>query len=60
MTFCCAGSAVDGVIFDLEDSVAPEKKAPARAALCERVRAGGYGPREVMVRLSVDDLIQLS
>ncbi|MBB3977073.1 citrate lyase subunit beta/citryl-CoA lyase [Rhizobium azooxidifex] len=51
--------ACDGVIFDLEDSVAPEKKAEARAALKRHFatldRAGG---RECIVRinpLSEDD-----
>lgn len=42
----------DGVIFDLEDSVAPDRKADARAAVAARVRAGGYGPREILVRIN--------
>lgn len=40
----------DVVILDLEDAVAPEAKADARAAAIEAVRAGGFGPREVVIR----------
>ena len=43
----------DGLIFDLEDSVAPERKAEARAAVGEALRAaaqGAYGRREIVVR----------
>lgn len=40
----------DVVILDLEDSVAPEAKAAARALACEAVRAGGFGAREVVIR----------
>ncbi len=39
----------DGVILDLEDSVAPEAKAAARAAAVAAVRSG-FGGREVVVR----------
>ena len=39
----------DGVILDLEDSVAPEAKAEARDAAVAAVRAG-FGGREVVVR----------
>lgn len=42
----------DGLIFDLEDSVAPEEKANARARICETVRAGGFGSREIAVRIN--------
>ena len=35
----------DVAILDLEDAVAPEAKADARAAAIEAVRAGGFGPR---------------
>ncbi|HEV7229004.1 CoA ester lyase [Brevundimonas sp.] len=35
----------DVAILDLEDAVAPEMKAEARAAAVEAVRAGGFGPR---------------
>ncbi|MBS0331765.1 MAG: CoA ester lyase [Proteobacteria bacterium] len=40
----------DVVILDLEDSVAPEAKAAARALACEAVRLGGFGPRELVIR----------
>ncbi|MDB5474597.1 MAG: citrate lyase beta subunit [Phenylobacterium sp.] len=42
----------DVVILDLEDSVAPDAKAEARAVACEAVKAGGFGPREVVVRVN--------
>lgn len=42
----------DVVIFDLEDAVAPSKKAEAREQVAEAVKAGGYGPREVIVRVN--------
>ncbi len=42
----------DALILDLEDAVAPEAKAAARAQVLAAVRAGGYGPREVIVRLN--------
>jgi len=43
---------VDAVILDLEDAVAPEAKAAARTQVCEAVSAGGFGPREVIVRIN--------
>ncbi len=42
----------DSIILDLEDSVAPQSKAAARAQVGEAVRAGGFGPREVVVRIN--------
>jgi citrate lyase subunit beta / citryl-CoA lyase len=42
----------DALILDLEDAVAPEAKAGARARVLAAVRAGGYGPREIIVRLN--------
>lgn len=42
----------DVVLLDLEDSVAPESKPAARAAVAAAVRAGGYGKREVIVRVN--------
>jgi citrate lyase subunit beta/citryl-CoA lyase len=42
----------DVVIFDLEDAVAPDAKEPARAQAVAAVRAGGYGRREVIVRVN--------
>ncbi|MDB5448577.1 MAG: citrate lyase beta subunit [Phenylobacterium sp.] len=45
----------DVVILDLEDAVAPEAKAEARALAAEAVRAGGFGPREVVIRVNGRD-----
>jgi citrate lyase subunit beta/citryl-CoA lyase len=42
----------DAVIFDLEDAVAPDAKDQARAQAIAAVRAGGYGRREVIVRVN--------
>ena len=42
----------DGLIFDLEDAVAPAAKATARQQVCEMVQAGGYGQRELVVRVN--------
>ncbi len=42
----------DGLILDLEDAVAPEAKARARAQVVEAVREGGYGRRELLVRVN--------
>jgi citrate lyase subunit beta/citryl-CoA lyase len=46
---------VDAVILDLEDSVAPEAKAAAREQVCAAVTAGGFGPREVVIRVNALD-----
>jgi citrate lyase subunit beta/citryl-CoA lyase len=43
---------VDGIIIDLEDAVAPEAKAAARDIVAEAVKAGGYGGRELILRVS--------
>jgi citrate lyase subunit beta/citryl-CoA lyase len=42
----------DVVILDLEDAVAPEMKPDARAAAVAAVRAGGFGRREVVIRVN--------
>jgi citrate lyase subunit beta/citryl-CoA lyase len=42
----------DGVILDLEDSVAPDAKEAARAQVVAAVKAGGFGAREVLVRVN--------
>ncbi|HEY7039179.1 MAG TPA: CoA ester lyase [Methylomirabilota bacterium] len=42
----------DALILDLEDAVAPEAKAEARAQVLAALRAGGYGRREVIVRVN--------
>jgi citrate lyase subunit beta / citryl-CoA lyase len=46
------GLAADGLILDLEDAVAPESKAMARANVAAALRAGGYGRRELVVRVN--------
>ena len=42
----------DGLIFDLEDAVAPEAKDNARAAVCAALSEGGYGHREKILRVN--------
>jgi citrate lyase subunit beta / citryl-CoA lyase len=42
----------DAVILDLEDSVAPDAKAAARQQVVDAVKAGGFGAREVVVRVN--------
>jgi citrate lyase subunit beta / citryl-CoA lyase len=42
--------AADGVILDLEDSVAPDAKETARQQVADAVKAGGFGTREVFIR----------
>lgn len=44
--------ACDGVIFDLEDAVAPDAKPDARAAACAAVQSGEYGRRELIIRVN--------
>jgi len=44
--------ACDVVIFDLEDSVAPEAKTAARERIVACLEAGGYGARELVVRIN--------
>ena len=44
--------AADGVILDLEDSVAPDAKEAARDQVCAAVKAGGFGAREVFIRVN--------
>ncbi len=46
------GLAADSLILDLEDSVAPDNKLRARDQACEAVRSGGFGPREVILRVN--------
>ena len=57
----------DVLIFDLEDAVAPALKQEARAQVLAALREGGYGSREVVVRVNGastpwgrDDLIALA
>jgi citrate lyase subunit beta / citryl-CoA lyase len=42
----------DGLILDLEDAVAPEAKAQAREAIVKSLQNGGFGDREVLVRIN--------
>src|SRR5262245_36287955 len=44
--------AVDALILDLEDAVAPEQKPQAREFIAAAVNSGGYGHREVVVRIN--------
>jgi citrate lyase subunit beta/citryl-CoA lyase len=46
---------VDGVILDLEDAVAPDAKVQAREQIVSAVKAGGFGPREVFIRVNGTD-----
>jgi citrate lyase subunit beta/citryl-CoA lyase len=46
------GLPADVIILDLEDAVAPEAKPEARAAAVAAVRAGGFGRREVVIRVN--------
>ena len=45
----------DVLILDLEDAVAPERKAEARAQVITAIAAGGYGERELLVRCNALD-----
>jgi citrate lyase subunit beta/citryl-CoA lyase len=45
----------DGLILDLEDAVAPDQKALAREQVVAAVKAGGFGHREVFVRINALD-----
>jgi citrate lyase subunit beta/citryl-CoA lyase len=45
----------DGFIVDLEDAVLPEAKVAARAAALQLIDAGGFGRREMIVRINACD-----
>jgi citrate lyase subunit beta/citryl-CoA lyase len=45
----------DGIILDLEDSVAPDAKVSARSQVAAAVTAKGFGRREVIVRVNGRD-----
>jgi citrate lyase subunit beta / citryl-CoA lyase len=54
----------DGLIFDLEDAVAPDQKRSARDRVAQALTAGGYGRRELFLRVNAlstewgyDDLV---
>jgi citrate lyase subunit beta / citryl-CoA lyase len=42
----------DALILDLEDAVAPDAKAEARTQVCDAVKQGGYGKREIIIRVN--------
>ncbi len=46
------GLPADGLIFDLEDAVAPDAKDSTRATVCDALKAGGYGHRETILRVN--------
>ncbi|GAC1330761.1 MAG: CoA ester lyase [Beijerinckiaceae bacterium] len=45
----------DVLIFDLEDAVSPDAKLAAREQVAGAVRQGGYGNREIAVRINAPD-----
>lgn len=47
----------DGVILDLEDAVAPDAKETARKQVAEAVKAGGFGAREIFIRVNAIDTL---
>lgn len=42
----------DAIIFDLEDAVAVEAKETARTQIADALTAGGYGDRELLIRVN--------
>jgi citrate lyase subunit beta/citryl-CoA lyase len=46
------GLPADAVILDLEDAVAPDAKPEARANVVAAVEGGGYGRREIAIRVN--------
>jgi citrate lyase subunit beta/citryl-CoA lyase len=42
----------DGLIFDLEDATAPDAKVTARENVIKAVAEGGYGKREIFIRMN--------
>jgi citrate lyase subunit beta/citryl-CoA lyase len=42
--------AADGIILDLEDSVAPDEKSHARMQIAQAIAKGGFGGRELVIR----------
>jgi len=47
--------AADGIILDLEDAVAPDSKGTARDAIAETLGKGGFGKREMLIRINALD-----
>ena len=46
------GLAADALILDLEDAVIPDEKSAARDLVCAALAEGGYGGRELIVRVN--------
>jgi citrate lyase subunit beta/citryl-CoA lyase len=46
------GLPADALILDLEDSVSPDQKEAARTTLAGAIKAGGYGRREIAIRVN--------
>jgi len=44
--------AADTLILDLEDAVAPDAKDLARKQVCDAVKQGGFGKRELVIRVN--------
>lgn len=60
----CRSLPTDGVIFDLEDAVAPSAKVQARENIIKTLKKGGFGNRQLAIRVNplgstwgYDDLI---
>jgi citrate lyase subunit beta/citryl-CoA lyase len=49
------GLPADGLILDLEDAVAPEAKESARTIVSAALAEGGYGDRELVLRVNAID-----
>jgi citrate lyase subunit beta/citryl-CoA lyase len=49
------GLPADGLIFDLEDAVAPSVKVAARDQVLAAIRRGGWGSREIVLRINGPD-----
>jgi len=47
--------SADGLIFDLEDAVAPEAKEGARTIVAAALAGGGYGDRGLVIRVNAID-----
>ena len=46
------GLDADGIILDMEDSVPPDKKESARSSVAAGLAKGGFGDREIVVRVN--------
>ncbi|SON58275.1 (3S)-malyl-CoA thioesterase [Hartmannibacter diazotrophicus] len=46
------GLPADGLIFDMEDAVAPDAKEVARETIGTEMARGGYGRREIFIRIN--------